>query len=596
MIFNNKSITNKYLKAFILIIVLPTLLISIFLNRIYIDTLLDNSSDMILQTMEQISIGVDNEIKRISLAASTVSNDDDIMDLVTQWNRSNDVSFKFDVSNQIDSKLNYIFNNSSDVETVIFFFKNKGAYYFKNNPIIEEDEIKKMDWYKRSLQNQGKVLVLGSLKSFTYNSWNQYVISASISPGISEIRNDVEAVYFGFRTNIFSSFYSNFKLTSKGQMFIIDSDYRIMVSKNEELMGKDIRKIGYFKNSLENSNSSFVETVNQKKIFVSVHTIQKTKWKIISVIDYKELTQDVDRISAYAIGVSTVILLFFFLFSIFFFQDIIIPVKSMIKKMKSVEKGDFNTMIDIERDDEIYELGKSFNRMVQEIKKLIIERDSKEREKNKAEIEVLQSQINPHFLSNTLNSIRLMAMIAKVESIKNMTDAFIKLLSASFAKSGKFITIEEELENLKNYIYIMKIRYGDKFSVNMDIEQQIENHYVLRLILQPIVENAIFHGISELEERGEISVKGYAREKEVIFEVRDNGIGMTAEQIEKLLKVDSKNLRGFSSIGVRNVDRRIKLNHGNAYGLQIESIYGEYTLVKMVLPAILNDKEGSMDV
>lgn len=596
MALGNKSITGKYLRAFTLIIVLPTLLISIFLNRIYINTLLDNSSDMILQTMEQISIGVENEIKRISLTASTISNDDDIMDLVTKWNRSNDSGSRFDISNQIDSKLNYIFNNSSDVETVIFFFKNKGAYCFKNNPVIEEDEIKKMDWYKRSLQNQGKVLVLGSLKSFTYNAWNQYTISVSISPGISAIRNDVEAIYFGFRTNIFSSFYTNFKLASKWQMFIIDSNHRIMVSKDEKSLGKDIRETGYFRNSLENGGSSFVETVNGKKIFVSVHNIQKANWKIVSVMDYKELTQDVDRISAYAIGISAVIFLFFILFSIFFFRDIIIPVKSIIKEMRNVEKGDFNTTIEIKREDEIYELGRSFNRMVQEIKKLIIERDIKEREKNKAEIEVLQSQINPHFLSNTLNSIRLMAMIAKVESIKNMTDAFIKLLSASFAKGGKLITIAEEIENLKNYIYIMKIRYGDKFDVNIGVEEQIEKHYILRLILQPIVENAILHGVSELEKRGEILVKGYMKDNDVIFEIRDNGIGMTAGQIEKLLTGDNRNVRGFSSIGVRNVDRRIKLNHGDKYGLRIESVFGEYTLVRMTLPVLPDNGEGSMDV
>ena len=217
-------------------------------------------------------------------------------------------------------------------------------------------------------------------------------------------------------------------------MFIVDENYKIMVSKNEELIGKDIYHLGFTEEDFQTDSNSFVDNVNQGKVFVSVRDIEKIGWKIISMIDYKELTQDVDRISAYAAVVIIVILLFFLGFSVYFFRDLILPIKNMINKMKNVEKGDFNTTIDIERNDELSDLGRSFNRMVQEIKKLIVEIDIKERERSKEEIEVLQSQINPHFLSNTLNSIRLMAMIAKVESIKNMTDAFIKLLSASFAK------------------------------------------------------------------------------------------------------------------------------------------------------------------
>ncbi len=596
MLKSRKSIANKYLKAFILIIVLPTLLISIFINRIYINTLLKNSSDMILQAMEQISISVDNEIKRISLTASTIANDDTIIDLVTQWNRSNDVGEKFNISKQIDSKLNYIFSNSGDVDCVIFFFKNEGAYCYKNSPILEEDEIKNMDWYGKTVERNGKVLALGSLMSFSYGSWDQYVLSVSISPNIPEIRNDVEAIYFGFRTNLFSSFNSSSMYKLQRQMFIIDSDDKIIASRNQEFMGKDIKEAGYPINSLEYGNSSFIKTINQKKEFISIHSIQKTKWKIVSIIDYSIITQDVDKISAYASIISATVLLFFFLFSIFFFREIIIPVKNMSQKMKCVEKGDFNTAIDIKRDDELSELGMSFNRMVQEIKKLIIERDTKERERNKAELEVLQSQINPHFMSNTLNAIRLMAMIAKVESIKNMTDAFIKLLSASFAKHGKFIIIKEEIENLKNYVYIMKIRYGDKFDVNINIEEEIENYYVLRLILQPIVENAILHGISELVNRGEINIRGYLGEKHIIFEVRDNGRGMTDQQIEKLMNEAIRNDKGFSRIGVKNVDKRIKLNHGHMYGLNIESVYGEYTLVKMELPVIMKFEEEDTDV
>jgi len=229
--------------------------------------------------------------------------------------------------------------------------------------------------------------------------------------------------------------------------------------------------------------------------------------------------------------------------------------------------------------------------MVQEIKNLIKERDKIAGEKSKAEIEALQSQINPHFISNTLNSIRLMAMIAKVDSVKKMVEAFMKLLLASFSKTGKLIRIEEELEILKSYIYILKVRYDDKFDVDIECEEEIRGLYILRLLLQPILENAIFHGVGELENKGRITVKGCRQDDCIIFSIRDNGVGMTQEQIDRLMSEGSHNAGSFSSIGVINVDRRIKLNYGDRYGLEIESNYGEYTNVVIKLPVIRNDED-----
>ncbi len=591
MAINRNSITYKYLNVFILFIVIPIIIMSVIINKIYINTLLMSSSESILQAMEQIALGVDNETKRISLLASTISNDDDLMKLVTDWNRSNDPNARFDLSSRIDSKLNALFNYSNDVESVMFFFKGMTPYYYKSDATLSIDEIKAMPWYEASLEDKGKTHILGSLKSFTTNSRYEYVISVAISPEIPAYRNDTETIYMAFHSNILNSFYSGMKYKKVGELLLLDSDNRIMVAKNEKLLGKDVEELGLQKDLLTGNTNVAVSMLDGSKKFITAYTISKTGWHIVNLIDYKELTSDIDRILVYVILIFVAITALFFLFSIHFFRNIIIPVNHLIQKMKQVEKGDFNTYVDIKRDDEIYLLGKSFNRMVQEIKNLIRERDIIAAEKSKAEIEVLQSQINPHFISNTLNSIRLMAMIAKVDSVKNMVEAFMKLLLASFSRTGKLIKVEEELDILKSYIYILKVRYGDKFDVNIECEEEIKGLYILRLLLQPILENAIFHGISELESKGLITVRGCRTGDDIIFSIKDNGVGMTQEQIDRLLSEDSHNAKGFSSIGILNVDRRIKLNYGAGYGLKIESGYGEYTEVSIKLPVILSDNE-----
>jgi two-component system sensor histidine kinase YesM len=591
MYFKRISITFRYVLAFLIILVLPTILICIFINNIYISTLLDNSSQAILQSLNQISAGVNHEVTSISLTVSTICNDDGIMDMVNQWYQTENSSEKFDLSQQIDSKLNYIFNNSGQVETAIFFFKNGGMYNYKNEPIIAENTIKNMDWYLESEKNRGVVTVHGSLKSFTYNSLYQYVISASYSPKTATGRY-IDTVYFGFRVDNLDSFYSGVKIAQKGELLIVDDKNQVLASSNNDIIGEEIEGIGFKNNSIP-ENASILEIDGDRALVTSV-IIPKTKWKIVNITKYKELTHGVQNASNTAVTIMAIMGLFYVLFSVIFFRDIIIPIKNMIKKMRNVENGSFDEYVEVKTNDELYELGVSFNRMVRQIKRLITERDLEERQRINAEIEALQSQISPHFLSNTLNAIRLMAMIAKSDNIKNMTDALIKLMQASFARKGKYIHIGEELENLKSYLYIMKVRYGDKFDTIIDIENDIKGYFALGLILQPIVENSILHGISDMGKKGEIIIKGYESEHSIFFEVQDNGVGMTSEQIERLLQEhDFSDSKGFSKIGIRNVNQRIKLNHGTSYGLKIESELGKYTRITIKLP-VMPKKEGEI--
>jgi two-component system sensor histidine kinase YesM len=161
-----------------------------------------------------------------------------------------------------------------------------------------------------------------------------------------------------------------------------------------------------------------------------------------------------------------------------------------------------------------------------------------------------------------------MAMIAKVDSIKNMTEAFMKLLTSTFSRKGVFNTMEAELDVLRSYVYIMKVRFGDKFDVVFEMDESIRQCYILRLVLQPILENAILHGISDIEEKGLIKVKGYGLKGDLVVEIIDNGKGMSEEELKSLMSDEHRNTKGFNGMGLKNVDKRIKLNYGNAMVLK----------------------------
>jgi two-component system, sensor histidine kinase YesM len=603
-VFTKRSIAFNYLKAFILIIVLPILIIGLALNHFYINTLQKNASDRILQAMEQIAIGMANEGKRTALLTATIANDFErvqpvpmdtkpILDLVTHWNQVTDPNQKYIITRQIDSKLNYLFNYTNDIESVVFFFHGQGFYYYKNPPIKERANIMKMEGYQEAAKNSGQVILKASLGSFYYHVNPHYVLSGWIRPVISSFHNDVEMIYVGFRTDVFRSIYE--KSNSIGEIIVVDEQGRIIGAQNHHLLGKSVGELSYIKSDSLNGNRSFIASLHGQKMFISIYTVQKTDWKLINIINYWVLTHDVERIWYYASAVMVLLILLFVIFTLIFFKDIIIPVNTLIKQMKLVEQGNFNATSDIQGNDEIFQLGQSFNKMVGEIKNLIAERDLKEQARRKAELEALKSQINPHFIANTLNSIRLMAMLAKVDSIKNMTEAFMKLLAASLSKDDALNTVETEIDYLQNYVYIMKVRYGDKFDIHFDIDDDIKNSYILKMVLQPLLENAILHGINELEEKGIIDIKGYRSHDDLIVEITDNGVGMAQEQVIKLLTEDSHQPKGFNSMGVMNVDKRIKLNYGNRYGLAIESVPDKFTRVKILLPFIKENAEGEKE-
>ncbi len=568
------SMRFKYFRAFILILVIPIISINLITSKIFKDILLRNASYNLNQLVLQVADNLESDIKRASLAASTLYNDNIINDLVNKWGSTQDMNEKFQISKQIDYSLNYLFNFNNEVASVVFFLKDGGAYIYKNTLIIEEIHIRKMDWYQ-NVKKQPNILAVLNMAPGILNS-NSYknIISIALAPKTFTKNSKIEVIFVAFKSNIPNVYYTNEPFKNKGDILITDEDNKIVMANDKEMINQKLQ-------------------VNADKL-ITTAPIQKVNWKVVSLVEYNYITRDVKVINRY-LNLMFLSLIFLFIgFSIFYFKDILNPIKKLMDKMGQVEKGDFTTTIILNTNKEISKLGKAFNKMVYEINNLIIEKGKKERERNKAEIEVLQSQINPHFLSNTLNAIRFMAMIAKVDNISHMTEALIKLLNASFGKKGKYIQIKEELDNLKSYVDIMKIRYAGEFDVSFDIEPELEESYILHLLLQPIVENAILHGVCNSETKGYIAVKGRICNKEVIFEIKDIGSGMTLEQIHKALSENCKNEKGFTSMGVGNVNKRIQLNHGEQYGITIQSKIGEYTKVSMRLPLLQNNKEDAV--
>jgi two-component system sensor histidine kinase YesM len=270
-------------------------------------------------------------------------------------------------------------------------------------------------------------------------------------------------------------------------------------------------------------------------------------------------------------------------------RSIYIPIKKLHDVTSTITKNDLQALMTSDNVDEITELGMSFNIMIGKIKDLL---DSKVKEQEylkKAELRALQAQINPHFLYNTLDTIIWMAEAKQTDRVIEIVSALSSFFRISLSKGRDWITIGEEIERTRSYLTIQKMRYRDILDYRIEVEEQTLNHTILKLILQPLVENALYHGIKNKRSGGIITVRAYQKDDtEIILEVEDNGIGFTAEKlasVQAAIEDDSGDIRLESGFGIDNVNKRIKLYYGKQYGVSIKSEYQVGTCVTLLIPA-----------
>lgn len=247
----------------------------------------------------------------------------------------------------------------------------------------------------------------------------------------------------------------------------------------------------------------------------------------------------------------------------------------------------------IHSDDEIGELSSVFMEMIDQIKQQMKDIKSKEEQKREAEVASLQAQISPHFLYNTLNTIKYLARLRNAPNIEEVTTSLIVLLRGVVGNTQRMITLDEEIKNTMSYINIQKYKYIDQIETVWQVDEALLNCKVYKLSLQPIVENAIIHGLGELDSGGLLIIKVQQIHAQTIqIEVRDNGLGMTQEQIEHLLgKGGVRKSEQFSSMGINNVHERLNASFGEPYGIQIFSEPGLYTSVVITIPVILEEDQ-----
>lgn len=323
--------------------------------------------------------------------------------------------------------------------------------------------------------------------------------------------------------------------------------------------------------------------IDEIRMYANVNTLDDTRWRIGTFINVEIIDQT--RTQTYIVSgiIFAVALTVTVIASLFVSRRISNPIYKLQKHMKVVEKGNFYKKVNIEGQKEVVDLGHSFNRMQEEIKALMETLLIEQKEKRKSEFIALQTQINPHFLYNTLDSIVYLSEQNMNEKVQEMVIALSRFFRISISRGKNIISLKEELEHAKNYLLIQQIRYNDKFDFEFIIGEGTEELRIVKLVLQPLIENAIYHGINTEYDKGKIIIRSFIKEDKLVLEVEDDGYGITTEKIEQMyesIKYEQKQ----TSVGLRNVYQRIKIYYGDEADFIVDSELDEKTIIRLVIP------------
>lgn len=373
---------------------------------------------------------------------------------------------------------------------------------------------------------------------------------------------------------------------ANGQMVVMGESGRIMASTDPEnwavgsIVDEDLRlqllphSTGYEK----------IQVHDQEYMIVSAK-MESRNWEVIYFIPCEYLDRE-----TYTMSKSSLLLLFAIVVLIAvamkcFSKSISYPLTQLVNAMHKAENGNLDTKINNDSPDEIGQVTRSFNKMLEKLQNLLEDVKHKEKEKRKMELDALQAQINPHFLSNTLNIAKYLAHSQKADNIEELMVALIELMHVTMNRSQDLITIKDEICCLKSYVEIMRFRDYSSFEILYEVQPDLADSLIPKLILQPIVENSLLHGIHNKTGHGRVIVRVTGDETEIHISVTDNGRGIPPEEISTLLTTKKEHAHSsFSSIGLANVNGRIQLLFGEKYGLYIQSVYQMYTTVEIVIP------------
>ena len=567
--------------AMVSMLLLGAVVIATVISMNYTRTSVFENSSLYTQTIiKQMNQNIDSYIDYMENISYLVSSNEDVQTYLFGDHVGPEVRGR--ILNQFET----ILDSRSDILNLGIISENGRMFINDGREMTNPDlDIHSQEWYMNALN--------GSQSSYLSSSHVQHVISGerpwviTLSRGIrdqSSGSTKKEAVFFiDLNYSAISGLCDQNIVGNQGYAFILDAEGNIVYHPQQQQLYNELQteNIGLI---MESESDTILYGKGSGEKLYTISRSEKTGWTVVDSVRVEELLRKSNEAQSIYILVAAGLVAVALFFSKFIAKNITQPIQKLCESMEKVQEGDFSVSdVVVDSANEIGSLTTSFNVMTHRIQDLMEQNIREQEAKRKSELKALQSQINPHFLYNTLDSIIWMAEGKKNEEVVLMTASLARLLRQSISNEDEVVSIGQEIEYARGYLTIQKMRYKDKMEYQIDVDPSILNIPLIKLVLQPVIENAIYHGLKYKESKGFLLVRGFPKDGNAVLQVIDDGVGMDEETLEHIYEKHKVNYRS-NGVGIYNVQKRLQLYYGNEYGITYESEVGKGTTATITIP------------
>lgn len=587
-----KSIQSTMLVSFSALMVLAMLVFMVIAMRYTSGTIYENSINYMSQIIQQVNYDIDTYIEYMENISSIIAKSSDVPRYLFDQNQTE--AEREAEKERILTQFQTIMESRDDIYNVAAVAKN-GRYIINrgDDELTGYVDIKSLDWYQAAMESKSGIAVSSSHVQNAIQSSYKWVITLSRAL-VNNQTGEREGLFFvDLNYSAISDLCNNNSIEEKGYIFVLDAEGNIVYHPKQQLMygGLKTENIDAIMECEE--DSLIIDEGGESKLY-TMSKSKRTGWTVVGAAYTSELLKNNEQAQMWYLLVASILLLAVIGISGIISREITKPIRSLRDSMRKVQNGQFDTHVEVITENEIGSLGRSFNLMTSEIRALMEQNVYEQKQKRKSELKALQAQINPHFLYNTLDSIIWMSEAGENDEVVEMTSALARLLRQSISNDQEEVELEKEIEYVKNYLTIQKMRYKDKLEFFIYVDPRVAHVPVIKLVLQPLVENAIYHGIKYKETKGNLKIYAKPVDGRVEIVVADDGIGMDEDVMEHIFDEHRKEQKR-NGVGVPNVQKRLQLQYGSEYGIRYESVKGAGTKVVITIPTDGGRTDEKMD-
>lgn len=576
-----KSIQSAIFIAVSVLILTAVAIVTAVSLRYTRSSILENSSMYTQTIIRQMNQNIDSYINYMENIASVVAGNEDAQYYLFGENGEDVTSHR----KRLQELFNLILQGREDIRNIGIIQKGGRALFNRGYQSVNPNiDISSQEWYEDAINNASRSALTSSHVQHVIKGERPWVIT--LSRGIRNFTGSGSkegVVFIDLNYSAISELCDQTTIGEKGYVFILDQDGNIVYHPQQQQLYNELQTENIDLVMNADTDTVLEDNHDDGKLY-TISRSEKTGWTVVGCMDVAELLERSNQ--AQIIYILTAVALFgiaLFLSSIIA-KNITLPIQRLRDSMAKVQEGDFTTAdVEVISENEIGSLTQSFNVMTHRIEELMEQNVHDQEEKRKSELKALQSQINPHFLYNTLDSIIWMAEGKKNEEVVLMTASLARLLRQSISNEDELVSIGQEIEYARSYLTIQKMRYKDKLEFQIEVEPCIVSSQIIKLVLQPIIENAIYHGLKYKENKGLLIVRGYECGSNIVLDIIDNGVGMEKETLEHIFEKHKVNYHS-NGVGVYNVQKRLQLYYGSDYGITYQSEKGRGTRATITIP------------